>query len=253
MSVFNSEKRNQPMNFLIGYLVGKKRFILAAVQFLAIQSVISRKRPKLIWIGDSHSRYMSGSGQSPKRYEITKSHDLVIWLGPRLLYSIAKNGFRLNALDKALLRKVGKNNTCVFVFGEIDCRVHLAHKSRYEDQEQLASISREFKNHIRTIADGFNFRSCIVLTPVPPSNFGVKDPKFPRVGSLNERVLATKALTKSLVRLEDQSFAILDLSSILASENGALNPDYSEDGVHVNSVGASAVRDSLRVGQSTNG
>jgi hypothetical protein len=231
----------------IGCFVRTKKFVNLLAQFLVILNNIDREQPKMIWIGDSHSRYINGSGQSAKRYEATKSSELVIWVGPRLLYSIAKKGFRLNPLDRKLLRRFGKDSTCVFVFGEIDCRAHLASGFRFMDQEELTTISEEYKNQILELASRYNFSHCIVVSPIPPSNFGLIDPKFPRVGSLDERVLATNALTNSLTKLGEQNFAILDLSSFLASEDGTLNPSYSQDGVHVNSVGATIIRNRLRV------
>jgi lysophospholipase L1-like esterase len=215
--------------------------------FLHIYVKIWKKPIKCIWIGDSHSRYIAGNSALTKRYSLSEHNDLIIWLGPRLLYSISIQGFRLNLFDKMILRRVGSNNLCVFVFGEIDCRVHFVPRKIHHNQEELTRIIQGYKVQVTKLINKYDIDSSFVLTPMPPSDFGSNNPKFPRTGSLIDRVIATKATSNTLNEYSNENFTVVDLSKYLSNSDGSLNLYYSDDGVHVNSLGSSVILKNLKL------
>jgi hypothetical protein len=81
----------------------------------------------------------------------------------------------------------------------------------------------------------------IILTPVPPSDFGLAESVFPWSGDISKRILATNFLTEALMCLNSEGFKVLDLNTLLADESGRLNMHLSDDGIHVNALGSKMV------------
>ena len=89
---------------------------------------IATRRPlNRLWIGDSHATFVAGTRVRP--FDVSSEHEGVVWLGPRLMYSIARDGFpdpltpELDGVSLDLTL-----TPVVLVFGEIDCRVHLVER-----------------------------------------------------------------------------------------------------------------------------
>jgi len=239
--------RSSVKSYLLKIQVNLSNFFNITGNFIQIYIKIWKKPIKCIWIGDSHSRYIVGNSALTKRYSLSKHNDLIIWLGPRLLYSISIQGFRLNFFDKMILRRVGSINLCVFVFGEIDCRVHFVPRKIHLYQEELMRIVQGYKIQVTKLINKYHISSSFVLTPIPPSDFGSNNPMFPRTGSLIDRVIATKATSNTLNEYSNENFTVVDLSKYLSNSDGSLNLYYSDDGVHVNSLGSSVILENLKL------
>lgn len=83
-----------------------------------------------------------------------------------------------------------------------------------------------------------------------PSDVGLEHPDLPRTGTLAERVAATRLLELRLCeevqRLGDPTVTALPIGATLeAPGTGALDARFTEDGVHVNPLGAERVRAAL--------
>ena len=239
--------RSSMKSYLLKIQVNSSNFFKIIGNFLQIYVKTWKKPIRYIWIGDSHSRFIAGNSDPAKRYSFSKHNDLIIWLGPRLLYSISRQGFRLNLFDKVILRRVGSNNLCVFVFGEIDCRVHFVPHKIHHNQEELMRIVQGYKVQVTKLINKYDIGSSFVLTPIPPSDFGSNNPMFPRTGSLIDRVNATKAISNTLNQYSNENFTVVDLSKYLSNSDGSLNLVYSDDGVHVNSLGSRVILKNLKL------
>ncbi len=211
------------------------------VDFLLILSKVIFRKPHTIWLGDSHTHFFSRNGERIRHFSFSNKGHLIIWLGPRLLYTISSKGFNLSIFVRTVLRISGKDRIFIFSFGEIDCRVHFVTKSLYKGPSEFDKIIFSYKKEVLNFLQKYAGRASLVLTPVPPSDYGLTNPLFPRIGSLTDRIQVTELLTQSLVAASSQEFAVVNILNLLADENGSLDPRYSNDGVHVNHLGAEIV------------
>lgn len=204
-----------------------------------------RMKPNAIWIGDSHAHFIARNGKRIRHFSITDKNHLLIWLGPKLLYSVSRDGFHIDKLTSLILKKASIRQKLVLSLGEIDCRVHLVPRTLIKGTTEFDNIVRNYRVSVMQILEKYNLGSAFILTPMPPSDFGLDNPMFPRNGSLSERVTVTKLLTESLVSVSSSEFHVINLSSILASQDGSLNMKYSNDGIHVNLLGSTEVLNKL--------
>ena len=208
---------------------------------------IATRRPlNRLWIGDSHATFVAGTRVRP--FDVSSEHEGVVWLGPRLMYSIAREGFpdpltpELDGVSLDLTL-----TPVVLVFGEIDCRVHLV--------ERLAAGGRlDFVS--RYVARAAELRArvgashIVLLCPVPPSDKGELDPEFPKNGTLAERIAVTQLLERTLseatASLGEPRVVVVPITGLLTgSETGELAPQFTDDGTHVNPLGADLIRKQL--------
>lgn len=91
----------------------------------------------------------------------------------------------------------------------------------------------------------FGFGSAIMMSPVPPSDIGSDNPYYTRIGTLDERVSVTRLITEALVELSNPEFWVSNLGEIFYTDRGDLSSVYTDDGVHVNSIGASKILKSI--------
>jgi len=193
---------------------------------------------KLVWVGDSHSAFIR------KRLRQKVSSDPVIesmvyWLGPRLLYSISKTGIPTTRFFRTLMR-IWKPRNVIVVLGEIDIRMFLSDLSLRD--------SLWVRNYLLKVEDfrkATNLNTIYILTCLPvsvPLNASSKDWK----GSLIERLNGSDWLQSEVqkqINLEETFSRIkyLRLNGILLNNEGCLSRNFTEDGIHVNAIGAWAL------------
>jgi lysophospholipase L1-like esterase len=134
----------------------------------------------------------------------------------------------------------------VISLGEIDCRMYLG--SEKADMYRSEFWVDRFLQNSLQLAKDIRVKRIIVLTPVPPSDIARIDERYPRKGTLYDRVDSTKWLTSALMNSKwssDPTLNILDLSKILSIEDGSLDPKYTDDGVHVNLRGAGVIKQKI--------
>lgn len=205
-----------------------------------------RKLLKRLWIGDSHGPFLAGVPL--RRFAVSEGCEAVVWLGPRLMYSIARNGFpdplipELRGIELHLA-----TTPIVLTLGEIDCRVHLA--QRLHTAGNLDFVARYVQRaaELRT-----NLGAChtFVVGPVPPSDMGTDDPAYSRSGTLQQRVVASRLLERRLCEATAQVgepwVSAIPIGDLVGdSETGALAARFTHDGCHLNVLGAELVRERL--------
>jgi len=215
-------------------------FILLLLRLLLV-------KPNIIYLGDSHAYYLSQNSRPIKMFSINKSNILTIWVGPKLLYTIANEGFSLNTRMKMILKFVGNGQTIVLILGEIDCRVHFVKKTLVLDEEEFDNIALRYKKIVTQLITDYSLGKAIIIAPFPPSGFGKDNPRFPRNGSLSERILVTKKIAKSLVKISSDCFIVINNFRDLSYQNGSLNREYSDDGVHLNFLGSQIVQGEIKI------
>ncbi len=209
-------------------------------------SVLRRKSDEL-WIGDSHAVLLNtGDFPIPVLSAVDGGRRYIWHLGPRLLYSIATNGFPPLVCRVARMAgrlRASQQLTCVFVFGEIDTRCHLAPRMRDGLPPNLAA---DYLDAVLGLARSVGSNRTFVVVPPPPSGLIKDHAQFPIAGTLEERQLAHQWLAEALVaavgKRADPSCELLDLRQSLADADGLLRPELTYDGCHTNDAGRQAVR-----------
>lgn len=214
--------------------------IYSLLNFIFILLRIFLVKPKIIYIGDSHARFLF-ENKKTKRFSVKDGNRLVVWLGPKLLYSVSRKGFELEKRVRIILRIASNEQPIVILLGEIDCRVHFVKKTLNLGVEEFDNIAKSYKKFVISLIDTYGFAKALIISPFPPSNLGSNNPKFPRNGSISERVLVTRLITESLMRISSHHFSVIDCSPMISNKNGSLNEKYTNDGVHLNFLGSKKI------------
>lgn len=157
------------------------------------------------------------------------------WLGPRTIHGIGTHGLQRLAIQQY---GVSENDTVVFVFGEIDVRCHLIkqHEMRRKDIRTL--LHTLVGNYCKTIAAHrslYKNLTCVVCSVVPPTDNGLDNEKFPRYGSLRQRIMVTQQLNALLQEYcMYNGFLFLDIYAELATTCGDFDITKKDGVVHVN-------------------
>jgi len=153
--------------------------------------------------------------------------EYLFWFGPRLMYSIGKNGFS-NELKEVIKGISNESNNIVLVWflGEIDIRV-FGKDHYYGKAEQVKSTVDNFLNRIAN-----DFANCknVITIPTVPSDFKSTNPEFPRVGSLQQR-LSVFEMFKDEV-LQNKLFPVFDPNQLVGEK--VLSSEVSDYGAHFN-------------------
>ena len=220
---------------------GVKRLISSTEIALHVLATILNPRTRQnLWIGDSHALFISGCPRAT--VTATPDHESIcIWLGPRLAFSVARDGWRLPARVR-LLAKIRRFNKLIIVLGEIDCRVYLGRPNNAEYRQE--SWVSDFIDMTSLLAEQIRFKNLVFVSPVPPSDICEAHPEFPRHGTLTSRIEGTKWFTETVTSLVSTrtNEKVIDLHQLVGQENGSLNPKFTVDGVHVNGQGSSLIQ-----------
>ncbi len=223
---------------------GVKRVINSTTVALHVLATIANLRTRQnLWIGDSHALFISGSRRA--KVTATPNHeDICIWLGPRLAFSVARDGWRLPARVR-LIARIRRFNKLIIVMGEIDCRVYLG-RPNDTDYRQEAWV-REFVEVAYTLADQIRVKELVFLSPVPPADIGKNNADFPRHGTLIARVQGTKWFTDMVISFSSSRLFgdVIDLRHLVGKEDGSLDPKFTTDGVHVNHKGSLLIQEAI--------
>ena len=224
---------------------GIKRVINStSVTLHVLATIVNSRTRQNLWIGDSHALFISGSRRAT--VAATPNHeDICIWLGPRLAFSVARDGWRLPARVR-LIARIRRFNKLIIVMGEIDCRVYLG-RPNDTDYRQEAWV-REFVEVAYSLADQLRVKELVFLSPVPPADIGKNDADFPRNGSLTARVQGTKWFTDIVTSLSSSRLFgdVIDLRHLVGNEDGSLDLNFTTDGVHVNRKGSLLIQEAIR-------
>ena len=188
---------------------------------------------KTLTIGDSHAVHFHGYIQKNN----TKNRNVLLWLGPRLMYSIAQNGFGFTFLQKLILR-AWNPNLCFIWLGEIDVRMHLV-KHQISGVDQMNWLENYF-SQLEDLRHAIGNPKMIVFSPVPQSVVITPQIDFPSYGSLLDRIEAQSNLIYKMDTLHKESrfhFNFINVTSALQDQEGPLLSEYSDDCCHLNQNG----------------
>jgi len=200
----------------------------------------SRKNFSLL-IGDSHAVAVHSAldhGFIKKLFPIYYLERL----GPRLMYSVSQKGFLLSNRTIRKLKLMRFDRVYVIV-GEIDCRVFLSDESR--PYTRVSTWVNDFLNECEKLSRELEVPELVIVGPLPPSDIGYEDSRYPRTGSISGRVNATKWLSETLLNEialnHEGKVRYLDIWSQITSKDSTLEPKFTDDGVHINMRASSRI------------
>ena len=216
-------------------LVGMTRLLLA----------LRRGKVEEIWVGDSHSVLLN-TGRFPfPGVGAAAPGRWVIHLGPRVMYSIARDGFppALQGLAARIGRLTASQRVSwFFVFGEIDIRCHLA--PRLADGGDVGFVA-QYVDHVRALTAIIGPAASRVVVPVPPCIDVLDHNAFPVAGSPEQRLAAHRAVREALHAAAADTgdeVGVLDMTPALMQPDGLMQPQFTDDGCHTNAAGRAVVR-----------
>jgi lysophospholipase L1-like esterase len=196
-----------------------------------------------IWIGDSHASFLT---EVPLRkfssWQDDGNINCTLWLGPRLMHSISQNGFR-SQWPRHLT--AAKGAAVIAVFGEIDCRVH-PEKQLLFDANSTSDWVPSYWQRMQNLVQDVGATHLFAVGPIPPHSKAAVRGKFPAAEPIELRVEATRILTANLERTAPKNALVINSQLLLGDGSGQLHNQFCEDGVHVNSEGASIIRKWVR-------
>lgn len=227
--------------------VGWVRTCVSAIELVG--AVLS-SHPIDVWIGDSHAVCFNRR-PSPARLSRGQDGQFIWHLGPRIMYSIAKNGFpRVLSQAAVLVGRMSRTSRIVPVLclGEIDVRCHLVPRL---EQPACFDFVEAYVRHGCTLAQQLGASRVVFVVPPPPSAECPEIDEFPIRGTIHERIAAfTKlrsALSKAVAAHNNGPTALLlDVTEELSTKNGEMRSGLSIDGVHTDIRGGQIVRRKLR-------
>jgi hypothetical protein len=174
-------------------------------------------------VGDSHS--MFGWNTIPGI--------LVHHIGPRLCFSVGRDGIRL-----PLEYGIRTGDTLIFCFGEIDCRCHIY---KYVAPELpftsiIDTIVDKYFDQIRAAVSGLEDVKVGVYNVVPPiQKHGVpENPAFPYLGTDETRQAYVKYFnTRLRDKCAESGFLFVDVYEKYTDAAGFLNKELSDGIVHI--------------------
>jgi hypothetical protein len=213
---------------------------------------VNNSSSKTIYIGDSHIWYIAAEKESTKisRIYFNSNGDLILWLGPKLMYTIGIKGFEFNLLQKLSLLIANKKNynNLVAHFGEIDCRVW---SSKLDNMEKIELVSKRYISRIENLSSFYGLARSVLISPIPPSDRGQTNLDFPKNGSLATRVQVTARITLSLEANQNiNMIKVLNSQRLVGSNTigpdfGSLSAVFTLDSCHVNKKGAEIIKRNL--------
>jgi hypothetical protein len=201
-----------------------------------------------VWIGDSHAVHMLSPTMITALRRMPDGR-WVMHLGPRLMYSIAHNDFPPAALRMFRLARYApgaKDIVWGFSIGGLDTRNQLA--PRMSDPEAALSFVPLYLKRVQQAATSAGARRALVLIPPPEADVTAEQIGFPIVGTLTERMAATRAMRDALIKAAGElpddgaSISFVDVTAAFSDERGAMRDDMTFDHIHADEEGRDIFR-----------
>ena len=226
-----------------------KARMLARIGFLRLVVSIARGQVDEVWVGDSNAVFSGSDRFPPLGIGSTEPRQWVWSLGPRLMFSVARDGYP-PAMHRLLrvLRRVRANRNVLWVFsaGEIDLRCHLV--PRLREGTELGFV-KPYIDQVKSLVAEFDAPHAAVAIPVPPAVDITDTDGFPVVGTIEERLDAHRLMRKQMLDetgpASGSTGAVIhavDATDRLSDEHGHYRPEVTGDGVHPNDIGRAEIR-----------
>ncbi len=188
-------------------------------------------RKRILVIGDSHASFLLHGYPHTNG---SRENFWAFWLGPKLLFSISRDGVNIERNMERTLRVIAPTYIC-FLFGEIDVRTRLSH---FTDQPEVTQrIVNLYLAQCRFFSDSHGLKFKVVLEAPPPTRHLNLSKDFPTRGSIGDRSKAHALLTQELrIQSRKEGFEFVPFPATLLDSEGHLADQYTSDGCHTSLI-----------------
>ena len=208
--------------------------------WIALAISIRRRSVTELWLGDSHALCFN-RGISLSMFVRTPDGGFVVRFGPRLMYSIAKNGMpeKINRVAR-FVGRFGRPGTVVPIIsaGEIDIRCHLSGREPdYSFVDEYVAVCAEMFELTKAPV-GY------IVVPPPPNRDCPNVDLYPIKGTIDERIESTRGVRAALqdAVASHPNVELFDFNDVLGNPDGTMIAELSDDGCHTNPKGIGVVR-----------
>jgi lysophospholipase L1-like esterase len=225
---------------------------LAWIGFVGLVLSIARGRVDEVWVGDSNAVFF-GADKFPKLGVGSTEPRRWVWhLGPRLMFSVARDGYppMMHRMLR-VLRRIRANRDVLWIFsaGEIDLRCHLV--PRLKAGADITYV-KTYIERVQGMVRELDVPYAAVSMPVPASDGLIHNPGFPVVGTVDERSAAHRLMRERILSetgpASDSNGPVIyafDAVDQLSDEHGHYRPDLTSDGIHPNDAGRAVIRTAM--------
>jgi hypothetical protein len=231
---------------------------LALVGFLGLAVSMVRGRVDEVWVGDSHAVFFASDRFPRLGIGSTEPRRWVWHLGPRLMYSFARDGYppTMHRMLRVLRRlRASRDVVWIFSAGEIDLRCHLV--PRLKQGANLDFVAR-YVEQVQDMAAELDLDAAAVVVPVPASDGLIASGGFPIVGTVEQRsdahrLMRGRILAETGPATGSRGAVIhaLDATDRLSDDQGHLRAETTDDGIHLNDAGRAEKRAAIAELRST--
>lgn len=219
---------------------------LAWIGYVRLVVAIASGRVDEVWVGDSNA-VLFGGDKFPRLIIGSSEPRRWVWsLGPRLMFSVARDGYppMMHRMLR-ILRRVRANRNVLWIFsaGEIDLRCHLV--PRLKEGAELTFV-KPYIEQVRALVGEFDASYAAVSIPTPAADEVVG---YPVVGTIEERLAAHRLMRERIVEETGQARSssgaviyVFDATDRLSNEHGHYRPEITTDGIHPNDAGRAEIR-----------
>ena len=154
----------------------------------------------------------------------------VHWLGPKLCYSIGRDGIDIKNSG------VVDNDIVVFCFGEIDCRCHIhKHIGKKSYKEIIDAIVEKYFIALKKSIESLTLTTYVYNVVPTVRAKDIKDnPEFPLLGSDEERKEYVMYFNYRLKeKCHEYRFTFFDVYNKYTDKDGFLDKELSDGNVHI--------------------
>jgi hypothetical protein len=225
---------------------------LAWIGYVGLVIAIARGRVDEVWVGDSNAVFF-GANKFPRLGIGSTEPRRWVWhLGPRLMFTVARDGYppMMHRMLR-LLRHVRANRKVLWIFsaGEIDLRCHLV--PRLKEGADIDYVKPYIKR-VQDLVHAFDASYVAVSVPVPASDGLIHNPGFPVVGTIDERSAGQRLMRERILEATGPATGstgavvyAFDVDDRLSDEHGHYRADLTDDGIHPNDTGRAEIRTAM--------
>lgn len=197
-------------------------------------------KPKICHvIGDSHVSLFSGRDAIVpvwnEPHEDLLPQFKTYRLGAMLAYNLATERHEGREKLFACIKTLPKNSKVLLCFGEIDCRAHIVKQANLQAR-RIGDIAGEVaERYFLAIQEASKLAKVAVWGATPQSAAEHSSNKFPTVGSMTERNIATWHFNLRLAQLcDDVAIPFYQIFGHIVDENMQSDEEYFLDSAHMN-------------------
>lgn len=196
-------------------------------------------------IGDSHASFFSGKNEMqpiyPEYSDGQNKYFKSYRIGPATAYNLVS---KIGIINHIIINNYNSNNNdyIMFIFGEVDCRLHLGiHNNIEECVERYFNVIKFYNDN------NYNVLIYGVVASCPDYKTHESTPYFGTCLERNERTIKFNNLLK--LKAYECGIKFISIFDEMLLEDGNTNGDFLHDHIHISQYAMPFVIEKLKIEQ----